>query len=543
MEIDTIRRLVGRVRRRLFLGTLGRATSWTLCLGLTVAVFALAAGKFWPQSTLNRLSSGQWLLSGLVAGVLGGLLWSWWKRPTMFQAALEADLRCGLKERLSSALSLAPSDSLHGAEMALIHDAARRAERAEIPEHFPLRPQPRGLLPLLPLAALPFVLLLPERGTASAAPAPVNATEVASVKEAAKQLQAQLRQQRKQAEAQGLQDAQMMLKKMEDELDKLQQRKEIDRKEALVTLNDFKKQLEQRRDALGDSEQLKRNLGSVRNVNDGPLEKAAKALEKGDLSTAEQELNELAAQLREGKLDEQQQQALAKQAQQLAEKLNEIQQQRETKQRQLEEQLAQANRDGRAEDAAKLQQQLDQMKKGAKQDRQLEQLSQSLQSACAACEQGNGKQAASALESAAGQLSQMQRELDELENLAGAIDELSDCKSEMSEGKGASRTQGAGKGEGTGDFARGEGRGSGKRAEEHTETSAYDSQVRDKPRNGQSVVSGFADGPNRKGVTREEVRQAIQSAASQKADPVEEQALPPAERDQAQQYFDRFRGE
>ncbi len=63
------------------------------------------------------------------------------------------------------------------------------------------------------------------------------------------------------------------------------------------------------------------------------------------------------------------------------------------------------------------------------------------------------------------------------------------------------------------------------------DTSNYESQVRDKPRDGKSVASGFATGPNRKGVTQAEVKDAVQAALKDKSDPLEDRPLPRNERD------------
>ena len=55
------------------------------------------------------------------------------------------------------------------------------------------------------------------------------------------------------------------------------------------------------------------------------------------------------------------------------------------------------------------------------------------------------------------------------------------------------------------------------------------------------MITGFANGPNRKGITREDVKQAIQGSLSEKSDPSENQTLPRAEREHAQQDFDQLR--
>lgn len=87
------------------------------------------------------------------------------------------------------------------------------------------------------------------------------------------------------------------------------------------------------------------------------------------------------------------------------------------------------------------------------------------------------------------------------------------------------------------------GRASGpdNRSEGESESGGYESQVRGDVRQGRVVVSGTADGPNRKGVTREDLGAAIEAALAEESDPLETQTLPRFEREQAQQYFDRLR--
>ena len=73
------------------------------------------------------------------------------------------------------------------------------------------------------------------------------------------------------------------------------------------------------------------------------------------------------------------------------------------------------------------------------------------------------------------------------------------------------------------------------------DTNTYETQVRGKLDKGKAIIAGFADGPNRKGISREDVQRAVEGAISDEADPTENQTLPRTEREHAQQYFDRLR--
>ena len=103
---------------------------------------------------------------------------------------------------------------------------------------------------------------------------------------------------------------------------------------------------------------------------------------------------------------------------------------------------------------------------------------------------------------------------------------------------GMGQGQGQGQGQGNG---LGKGNGSGDRPELEGETNTYETQVRARVRRGRAIIAGYADGPNRKGVTREAVKQAAEASLTEESDPTENQSLPRDEREHAQQYFDGLR--
>jgi hypothetical protein len=76
---------------------------------------------------------------------------------------------------------------------------------------------------------------------------------------------------------------------------------------------------------------------------------------------------------------------------------------------------------------------------------------------------------------------------------------------------------------------------------EENETKGYKSQVRSKLQKGQSIVAGEAEGENAKSGSVIEAREMVKSSMSKDSDPIEDQQLPKAQREQARQYFEKLR--
>jgi len=88
----------------------------------------------------------------------------------------------------------------------------------------------------------------------------------------------------------------------------------------------------------------------------------------------------------------------------------------------------------------------------------------------------------------------------------------------------------------------GRGRGFGERPENKNDTKFYDSTVRGNVGKGKSVTIGEADGPNIRGKVSQAIRSVDAPGETRQDDPQANRRLPPAERDQAKQYFDLLRG-
>ena len=96
-----------------------------LLLGASVWLAVLVIYKLAPISPLAPNAAA--IFAGLC--VLAGFARGWMRNPTLQQTARSLDARQNLKERLSTALELAPTGPVEGWRALLISDAARFAAK------------------------------------------------------------------------------------------------------------------------------------------------------------------------------------------------------------------------------------------------------------------------------------------------------------------------------------------------------------------------------------------------------------------------------
>jgi hypothetical protein len=549
--MNQIEKRVRSARRRLVLGIFGRALAVTAFAALLIATVACSVPAFRVVEIDYSTWAISWIAGTLVGAIAAAALYAWYRATSPSDTALEVDRRFGLRERLASAMSLPqPSrDSAFG--IALTQDADRRAAQIEIADRFALKPTRVAWLPLaiVPLLAIVLLLVKPATMIQAGSEIKVDPIEVRQVKTVAKQLQKRLAQQKRKAEAEGLTEAKEMLEKIEADLDKLANRKDLDRKEAMIALNDLKKQLEERREKLGDSDQMRKMMSQMKGMESGPGDKVVKSIQQGEFGNAEEMVRELAKKMKDGQLSDKEKEQLKKQVEQMAKAMDQAKEEHEKKKEDLQKQIDKAKQEGRGKDADQLQQELEKEQQKNEQMQQMQQMAQAMQQAAEAMKNGDTGKASEAMEQMADQLGDLQQEMDELEELESAMDDMSQSKQQMRckdcDGQGCQGCQGS-QGEGFGDRpgqgqGLGRGSGSGDRPESDVETNTYDTQVRGIVKKGKAVIAGNADGPNRKGVTRETLQSSIEKSLSQESDPAENQVLPRTEREHAQQYFDELR--
>ena len=307
--MNDVNREVSRARRRLNLHRFVHLGAWALFAGLIVAAIGLLVPKIWHLSFLETQQhhdfwTAAWLIGGgvlslIVAGVLAAR-----KFTDTQSAAIEVDQRFSLKERLSSALSIDDKTAKSEPGQALLKDADRSAEVIDVRDRFKFQRTKSLALPLIPIALLFAITFLPNAVFEKEATAASAVSNVESVKEAVKDMQKKVEKRRKALEAAGLKDALAKLDSLKRKFDGLDPDKLPDKKQALVELNNIKKEIEDKQKEIGASKNLKDSLQKLKDVGNGQAKKVAEAMAQGDMKMAAKAVRDLAEKLKSGKMSE-----------------------------------------------------------------------------------------------------------------------------------------------------------------------------------------------------------------------------------------------
>ena len=551
--MNRIESQVSSARRRLILGTFGRTVCYTLFAALIVATLAIAAPAIWVMNVDFDNWCYAWIGGSSIAALIAAGAYALVTAPSSESVATEVDRRFGLRERLSSSMTLDADERESDFGLALTADAEKRASQLEIADRFALKPSKLSWLPLslIPILAVVFLLVEPVGESIASSTPEIEKNEIDQVKKVAAQLKKRIQQQKRNADAKGLEEAKELFDKMEAKLNKITSQKDMSRKKAMIALNDLKKQLEERRNQLGSGDQMRKAMSQMKGLQSGPGEKVAKAIQQGEFGKAKDIIKDLANKMRDGKLNEREKAQLNKQIDQMKQQMQQAVKKHEQAKQELQKKIEQARAQGRAADAAKMQQQLNQLQQRDQQMQQMQKMAEAMNQAQQAMQNGNQKQAADALQQMAEQLGDMQQEMSELEDLEATLDELSQGKNQMRckncGGGGCKSCQGMGQfgmGNGQGQqpgFGLGAGQGQGDRPEEEVDTNTYETQVRGKVRKGKARIAGFADGPNKQGITREEIKNLAESALSEESKALDTENLPRTEQEHAASYFEKLR--
>jgi len=560
--VNKIRQKVAQARRRIVIGYFFNVLTWSVFSCLLLAAIGLAVPKIWYLSFLQAESDYQnwvysWIAGGALLGVLIPLVVTWRKTASQLSAAIEVDRRFGLKERLSSALTLEDEVAETSVGQALLNDAADQADTIDVRDEFRYQPTVRAFLPIIPILLLFGIMMIPNAEKKAGASEPER-TDSKQVEIAIEELKKQMEQKRKERIAKGLKDADGKVEALEKKFDKLIDEKETGKKDALIKLNDIKKQITERQKELGSSKELKESLNKLKDAGEGPAKELADAMSKGDMAEAKKAIKDLVKKLKAGELSEIEKKKLAKDLKNMAKELKKAAEEHEAEKKKLEEQIEKAVKEGDLDKAAQLQQKLEEKKAMDQQQQKLKQMAEKLAD-CAECmkpggqkpgeegQQGNPqqkqegmKQAGEALEDLAKQLEQMQQEMGEMEALEDLEEMADDCKDGLAEGgkNGQGKKDGPPKWQ---DWAKGSGRGAGQRDLEKGDTGTFKSKVKGKLQQGQTVVTGTADGKNLVGRSVSETRELIEASISKESDPLENQKMSRNQREHAQQYFKSLR--
>lgn len=552
--MDQIRRQVAAARRRMVMQQFLKVAPWCLFGTLVVAALALAIPKIWALGIDTQTWTWSWIGGACTVGMLIAIAWTFAIRRGSLDAAIEIDRRFGLKERVSSALALQDAELQSEAGRALVDDASRRIEMVVVGEKFGFQTGWRSLLPVMPaVAAFVLAFFVPDMQNKQASAAAASTQQKQQIKKSSQELKKKLEKRREEAEKKGLQDAEELFRKLTKGIDDMNKKDDLDQRKALVKLNDLAKELEKRRDSLGDPDKMKQQFERLKNLEKGPADKMAEAMKEGNFQKALEELKQLQEKLEKGELAKEDQEKLARQMEQMSQKMREMVEAHQDAKRELKRKIDQKMAQGDMEAVNKLQKQLDQLEKADKQMSRMEELASKLDQAQKALKEGDSQKASSEMSQLQKDLDAMSAEMEQLETLNELMDELANAKSAMNcqncDGTGCEECQGDMYGamgeQGMDAFAMGqgmgEGQGRGERPEQETATGAYDSRLRATPKAGEAVRVGDAGGPNQTGKSTESIKEQIQSSLSRDSDALTDQRLPRSQQDHVREYYDRLR--
>jgi len=531
--MNTLQQQVRRARRRLIVQRLLDVLAWCWLATLSVAFVLIAVDKRWPLG----LEAWGWAAGALAVGLVAAMVWTFLHRSTPLEAAIELDHRFALKERVSSALALSPADRETEAGEALLADAVARIERIDVGGRFAVKPPRRLLLPLVPgvLAVLVALLIAPSVVEDTQAARADDPAARQQIQKATAGVRRQLADRREQAKKEGLKDAERLFQKLENGIKDLNA--EPMKEKAMAKMNDLSRLLAERRQQLGGTDKIKQHLDQLKNVDRGPADKFAKALSRGDLKKAADELKKLKQALENGKMDQKQKTDLAKQIDQMKKQLDKQAKAHQAAQQDLQKRINELRKAGQMQQANQLEEQLAKLAAQMPQMQKLQDLAAKLGQCSKCLREGKAGDAAKAL---AQMQADMQGQLGEMEMLEDAEKQLAQAKDQM----GCCKCGGAGCAECQGPPGNGLGRGKGigARPEKKTATASYDSQVKQKLGQGTAVVVGVTDGENVKGDVRQQIQEQVESAKHGTTDPLTGRHMPRKHGEHAKEYFDGLRG-
>ena len=538
-------RILSRAQRRIVGQSWLNHLVWCSTVWLSLAVIAIGATRIWPEQM--ALSPDKLLALALLGGLITASLIAILRRPDRLRTATRVDSAFGLKDRISSVVSLPEAISQSPAGQCLVAETDKALETIEITAGLAIRRPRRLWMPIIPLLVASLVVMLPAYVGSRAQVRSRAALVDENVSKKADLLAKKIAQQRKaQSEKVSAPTAELMAE-LQKATDDLAKSPPAEKSEALAALNQLSDAVKDRQKQVGSTEKMASQLQQMKSMaSDGPADDFAKELAKGKFEEAASELKSLAEKAQDGKLTDQEKKQLQQQLGEMAKQLEKMASQEEKK-KQLDEALKNGGltKQQYQEEMAKLNQQAANMK-------QIQELAKQMQQAQQAMKDGNMQKAGDNLKQAQDQLKQMAQQMSDMQQLDEALADLQQAKDGMSQ-EGADSNQlgdALGQGNSLGDMMRdgqngmglNRGRGQGDRAEAPDKTSSYDTRVKAELGKGKYQLKGFGQpGEQPKGkslIEGGDLQQAVAESAA--ADALIQQRIPRRLQKNVRNYFDQI---
>ncbi len=525
-----LQRQITKVSRRLFWQTVLDTLVWCWTWALVVAVGWFLAQPFVLEEPKPWL---RWAVTGGLLGVgsVLALILAFVRAPSRLAAALSLDERFGLKERVTTSLTLAPEQAGSSAAQALLADVNQRLGQLDVGERFPIGVSRSAVLvpAMAMLLACVAFLYDPMRGqaTASANDDKKPAPNAAAVDQKMKEL-VRKKDEKKPATKNKSEELEQLEAKLEEIANRPRSTKEQlrDRIKEMTALEDqmkkHEKELAEKNQSLKQAMRQLDKLSDKEAEREGPGKDLEKAIKEGDFDKAKDELEHLAKKMAENELTEKEKMQLAKQIQKLEEKLKNIAEGKEK-----EEELKKLAREGKL-DAETLKRELAELKKDTQKLKELADLAQKLGQCKECLNKGDTQAAAKGLQEAGQKLQKMGLDEQDMKDLQEQLKKLGECK-ECAANGGMQRADKPG----------------GKRpVDPESPFKSYDSRNKvDFDPKGKKIFDGYAPGENFKKRSTAEIAGEIQQASQEAPEAIEQQRIPKAARDMAKDYFRNLGGQ
>ncbi|GAC1449948.1 MAG: hypothetical protein NVSMB9_34100 [Isosphaeraceae bacterium] len=536
-ELD---RPIGRVWRRMRFQRFLSALIWTWAAALGLVAITIAVEKVGGF----RIPAPSWIPFVLVGGlgIVVALLIAVVSGPSRLDAAVAIDRSFHLHERLSTALTLPADLRETSAGRAVLSDTMAQLAALDVRSAFsPALPR-RAWVALIPAALAMALVLIPWDPSTTAQARSMKGRDTKALMEQTKALGKKIASQRKEIEKTKFPEADKLLAQIEKLTEELAKAPPAGKDKALIELNKMTDALKDRQKQLGSPEQINRQLAQLKDIaNQGPADQFAKNLAKGDFLKAANELKRLQEKLKSGKLTEAEKTTLKEQLGEMSKQLQKLANLEERK-KQLEEAKKQGGLSQR-----QFEQEMAKLNEQAKNLQKLSQMAAKLGEAQEALQKGDMKKAAQSLGMSEKQLSEMARNLQELQALDGALADLQDTKNGMT-GDGMNMLGEAVDGNLLGSGQRGNsqntmnrGQGQGDRAEAPDKTSQYTTRVKQQFGKGKAIADGTAP-PNTpvKGRSFIDVQGEMATVTGNAADALSNQKVPRNIEKHVRGYFDQI---
>lgn len=375
--MQEIARKVRRVQSRMVVNRFLDAWALMLMLVASALVAYVLADRLFFIGLDPMIPFG----AGLGLSLLGAGLLTWIYRPRFLSAAIRTDEQMGLKERVSSVLSIGAFET--EMEQALYADTVARLNKLALASAAPIELPRRARWVPVPVAAAILCLFLPnwdvlERKAAKAK----EAFTVAEVQKQAEQLKKTSQLLKEKAKGEEMKEVQQIASDMEKLTAEM--KKGIPKKDdAMAKLSSIADQVKQRQDALSDKKAMANDMKNAMSKAAGEKSEMEKKLQEGKFGEVAKDLEQKMKDLQDGKMSEEAKQQLAKDLQQMADSMKDmpglqsLQKAAENAGQQLQSQDPKQQQQA-ANDLANMKQQLSDLSKAQKESEALDQASSDL---------------------------------------------------------------------------------------------------------------------------------------------------------------------